>query len=168
MEANTEFSESSQEKEKSSQELLKTFLCTSEQTELSEDDIHYVMAFKKFKTGEYVNWNWAAFFLGTANFAYRKNWIAMVISFFAPGIIMRIILVLFSDYLYYMKFKDVCTKARFLSSSEEEQKRYIAQKGGKSLVLGIIIGLLPLIIITAVFFIVVSLAVAAGTISIFL
>lgn len=126
---------------------VKAFLCASDQSELSQDDIHYVLAFKNFKYGSCFSWNWAAFFLYSFNFAYRKNWIAFVISLFAQGIALRIVLTLFADYLYHKKFQDTCTKADLLSSSEEVQMRFIAQKGGKNLGLAILLGLLPLIII---------------------
>lgn len=127
-------------------ERLKAFLCGENVNEISKDDVHYILAFSKFRTGSYINWNWAAFLLGSANFAYRKNWIAFVISLFLPGFFLRIIFLLFSDYLYYMKFNDACRKAEYFSDDAEEQREFLARAGGKNLVLGIIMGLLPLMI----------------------
>lgn len=85
---------------------LKAFLCKKDQADFSDADLHYVVVFKNFDNGNYISWNWVAFFLNFINFPYIKNWIA---CFFL--IICTI-----------LKFKQAKQKAELLSNDFNEQK----------------------------------------------
>lgn len=55
---------------------LKIFLTGGKRSDYSESDVHYVLAFRRFQSGDFISWNWASFFLGAIHATYRKNWIA--------------------------------------------------------------------------------------------
>ncbi|MEL3908533.1 MAG: DUF2628 domain-containing protein [Treponemataceae bacterium] len=100
---------------------LKAFLCKKDQADFSDADLHYVVVFKNFDNGNYISWNWVAFFLNFINFAYIKNWMAFLISFLTGGLAV-IILAFFLIICTILKFKQAKQKAELLSNDFNEQK----------------------------------------------
>lgn len=131
---------------------LKIFLTGGKRSDYSESDVHYVLAFRRFQSGDFISWNWASFFLGAIHAAYRKNWIAFVFSLLAPFSLGHILFALFGDYLYFLKFKHTKESAEFAAQAGGDKENFLAKKGGTNAALAIVLLLLCALLVSLIVF----------------
>ena len=108
-----------------------------------------------FKKGKVSSWNWLAFFLSPFYLFYRKNYVFAIIVIFlafiigtlvksnALNLICPILQGVFCNYFMCQRYENKLKEAqRKYPDNLDAQKEYLAIKGGRNIVLTVILALL--------------------------
>ena len=116
---------------------------------------HYKAAFRKFKRGGFVNWNWATALFSIFNLIYRRNigwaivaWLCSLLSplfFGRQGILMAQVLYFFilglcGDRIMYSRYEKMVGKAKMAyPGNPSQQLSFVAGKGGTRIALIVVL-----------------------------